>query len=409
MTERTVVVGASVAGVRTAQAMRSEGYAGEIVIVGEEAGWPYDKPPLSKGLLAGTTAEPTLLSGPQAESYGVQLLLGRRATRVDVAAQAIELTGDEWLRFDNLVVATGARARPSPWGQPPGVHLLRTLHDAQRLRSDLLSGGHLVVVGGGFIGSEVASTARTLGLDVTVVDPLPVPMGRLLGDEVGRLLVDLHDRHGARMRLGTGVEAIDGERGDLHVRLTDGTTVRGSTVVVGIGAEPNDEWLADSGLLVEGGLVCDEHCRAVGNPHVYAAGDVARWYNPDRGTHMRIEHWTNAVEQAACVAHNLTHPDDQRSYTPVEYVWSDQYNWRIQVAGHAAGVSEHVLVGDTDSGRFAALYPGEAGLLRAAVTVNWPRATVTCRRSLRAGGSLAEVEATLASQASQRTTAPVSS
>lgn len=388
----TVVVGSSVGGVRTAQALRATGYPGDVVLIGEERHLPYDKPPLSKSLLAGSgTADDVMLfSADAARAADVRLLLGRRAERLDVAASELQLHDGGRLAYDDVVVATGAQARPSPWGVHPGVHVLRTLDDAEALRSDLLDGGHLVIVGAGFIGAEVAATARALGLDVTMVDPLDVPMARILGPEVGGLFVGLHERHGVATAFGVGVEGIEGRRGALRVTLTDGRVLSASTVVVGIGAVPNDGWLASSGLLVDDGLVCDEHCRAIGSPRVYAVGDVARWWHLRHGERVRVEHWTNAVEQAAVVAHNITHPDDLRPYTPVEYVWSDQYDWRIQIAGRT-GRSRHEILGDpaTDA-RFAVLYGEEDGPLDGLVTVNWPKALVTGRRALATGTALAE-------------------
>ena len=387
----TVIVGASVGGVRTAQALRSEGYDGEVVLVGEEAELPYDKPPLSKGLLAGTaTADSVrLLTQNAADRAGVRLLLGHRATRLDVAAHLVELEGHDPLSYDQLVVATGARARPSPWGERPGVHVLRTLQDAQVLRQDLLDGGHVVVVGGGFIGAEVASTARLLDLEVTMVDPLSVPMSRVLNPEIGAWFVDLHERHGVRSIFGVGVEAIEGERGDFTLRLTDGSELAAAVVVVGIGAVPNDYWLRSSGLVVDNGLVCDEYCRAVDAHNVFGVGDVARWFHPGYGAEMRVEHWTNAVEQAVCVAHNIAHPEDLRAYAPVEYVWSDQHDWKVQVVGRTSGTTEHVVVGQPAvDNRFAVLYTRDGTTMCGAAVVNWPRALVACRKALRGGKSV---------------------
>jgi NADPH-dependent 2,4-dienoyl-CoA reductase/sulfur reductase-like enzyme len=398
----TVIVGASVGGVRTAQALRSEGYDGEVVLVGEESELPYDKPPLSKGLLAGTaTADSVrLLTQDAADAAGIRLLLGRRATRVDVAANLVELEDHDPLRYDHLVVATGARARPSPWGERPGIHVVRSLRDAQMLRENLLDGGHVVVVGAGFIGAEVASTARLLDLEVTLVDPLPVPMSRVLNPEIGSWFVDLHQRHGVRSIFGVGVEAIDGERGDFTVRLTDGSELAAAVVVVGIGAEPNDGWLRSSGLVVDNGLVCDQYCRAVDAHSVFGVGDVARWFHPGYGAEMRVEHWTNAVDQAVCVAHNIAHPDDLRVYAPVEYVWSDQHDWKVQVVGRTSGTTEHVVVGDPAAdNRFAVLYTRDGTKLSGAAVVNWPRALIGCRKALRDGARLAQVHDALTTQA----------
>lgn len=392
----TVVVGSSIGGVRTAQALRAAGFPGDLVLVGEEPQLPYDKPPLSKSLLAGAeTADDVLLFGADAaQAAQVRLLLGRRATRLDVAAGELHLDDGERLAYDDVVVATGAQARPSPWGPRPGVHVLRTLGDAEALRSDLLAGGHLVIVGAGFIGAEVAATARALGLDVTMVDPLEVPMARLLGPEVGGLFAGLHGRHGVATAFGVGVEAIEGRRGALRVALTDGRVLLAATVVVGIGAVPNDGWLASSGLLVDDGLVCDEHCRAIGSPRVYGVGDVARWWHLRHGERVRVEHWTNAVEQAAAVAHNITFPEDPRPYTPVEYVWSDQYDWKIQIAGRT-GRSRPEILGDPAGPRFAVLYGDGDGPLAGLVTVNWPKALVAGRRALAAGTTPAEFRAGL--------------
>ncbi len=389
-----VIVGSSVGGVRTAQALRGEGFEGRIVLVGEEARLPYDKPPLSKQFLGGSwdADRVALLTEAAADAARIELKLGVAAQRLDVAHRQVVLADGERLDYDAVVIATGAAARPSPWAARSGVHVLRTMGDSESLRADLQRDGHVVVVGGGFIGAEVAATARSLGREVTVVDPLPSPIGRVVGAEVGAHFAELHPRHGVVTRFGTGVESVEGEAGALRIQLTDGTELRASTVVVGIGATPNDGWLADSGLLVENGVVCDEFCRAVDAPMVHAVGDVARWFHPDRGEHTRVEHWTNAVDQATCVAHNIAHPDDLHSYRPVEYVWSDQYEWKIQIAGRPSVGAEHQLIGDpaADKPRFAVLYRGGDERLSAAVTVNWPKALVTCRRLLAAGGTFSD-------------------
>lgn len=395
---RTIVVGASVGGVRAAQSLRSEGYDGEILLVGEESEFPYDKPPLSKGLLAGTaTADSVrLLTQEAADKAGIQLLLGRRATRLDVAAGQVELDGNDLLAYDQLVVATGASARPSPWGQRPGIHVVRTLTDSLDLRMDLLRGGPVLVVGGGFIGAEVASSARLLGLEVTIVDPLPVPMSRVLNDEIGGWFVELHERHGVRSLFGVGVEAIDGERGDFAVKLTDGSELSAAVVVVGIGAEPNDHWLRSSGLVIDNGLVCDEYCRAVDARNIFAVGDVARWFHPGYGAEMRVEHWTNAVDQAVCVAHNIVHPEDLRTYSPIEYVWSDQHDWKVQVVGRTSGITQHLVLGDPAvDNRFAVLYTRDGTSLCGAAVVNWPRALIASRKALRQGAPLDDVRAAI--------------
>jgi phthalate 3,4-dioxygenase ferredoxin reductase subunit len=364
------------------------------VLVGEEGELPYDKPPLSKQFLAGDwPLEKVLLLTPEtAEKDGIELRLGARATRLDVAARRVQLADGDALGYDSLVLATGASARPSPWRPESGVHVVRTLEDSRRLHRALVQDGPVVVVGGGFIGAEVAATARGLGHEVTVVDPLPTPIGRVVGPEIGQLFSELHHRHGVSTRFGVGVERIEGAAGRLRVGLTDGTELRGSTVVVGIGAVPNDGWLADSGLPIENGVLCDEYSRALDAPDVFAVGDVARWFHPGHREHVRVEHWTNAVEQGVCAAHNIAHPDELRSYRPVEYVWSDQYDWKAQIVGRPIHGVRHEIVGrlSGENPRAAVLYVDDAGRLCGAVTVNWPRALVQCRRLVTQGAAYEE-------------------
>lgn len=387
-----VIVGASVGGVRTAQALRRESYEGRIVLIGAESELPYDKPPLSKQFLAGQWdgERVALLTREAAEQAGIELRLGTAAQSLAVAEQQVVLADGERIDYDAVVLATGSLARPSPWATESGVHVLRTMDDSRALAADLANGGPLVVVGGGFIGAEVAATARALGHEVSIVDPLEVPVGRVLGNEVGALFTDLHHRNGVTTHFGTGVEAVEGRAGDLTVRLTDGQSIQAATVVVGIGARPNDEWLASSGLLVDDGVVCDEYCAAVDAPQVYAVGDIARWMHLGHGESCRVEHWTNAVEQASCVAHNLAHPEDLRAYRPVEYVWSDQYDWKIQMVGRPARASAHRLIGDLGRPadpeaarpRAVAVYTAGSGRVTGAMVVNWPKALIAVRKAI---------------------------
>jgi NADPH-dependent 2,4-dienoyl-CoA reductase/sulfur reductase-like enzyme len=387
MSSPAVIVGASIAGVRTAQALRSARYPGDIVLLSDEQTDPYDKPPLSKGLLAGTTTldDLALLTRADAQRLGIDLRLGCRATDLHLDRREVETASGQRIGYRHLVIATGARARPSPWGQPPGVHLVRTLDDAQRLGADLRGGGRLVVVGGGFIGAEIAATARALGLAVTIVDPCPVPMERVLGHEIGERFTRLHQRNGVRTLFGVGVNNLTGQRGALEVHMTDGETLIADFVVVGIGAIPNDDWLVGSGLEIDNGVVCDKYCRTVTDANVFAAGDVARWQNSRHDRLTRTEHWTNATEQAAAVAHNITYPEDLIEYAPVEYVWSDQYEWKIRVAGEA-GIADRrrveVIGENTATDRFAGLYTSDGDTLSGIVTVNWPKALVAGRKAL---------------------------
>jgi len=403
VSDRTVIVGASIGGVRTAQALRRGGYAGEVVLVDADAEPPYDRPPLSKAMLLDVAAPtPTLLTRDQAAASDIRLELGVAAQALDIAAGTVDLADGRRLAFDDVVLATGSVARPSPWGRHEGLHVLRTIADARALRTDLRRGNRVVVVGAGFIGAEVASAATALGLSVSVVDPLPVPMGRVVGDEVGRVFERLHRRHGVSTYFGSGVENVCRENGGLGVTLTDGTRLDAGTVVVGIGATPNQGWLESSGLLLDDGVVCDELCRAVGKPRVHVVGDLARWHHPRHGERVRVEHWTNAVEQAGCVAHNIINvadPEALRACSPVEYVWSDQYDWKIQLAGRPWRGTHWEMLGDPDvDQRFAVLWADEAGVLCGAMSVNWPKATVTSRRALGttgAAGTLEEVREAL--------------
>ncbi|MBA3799104.1 MAG: FAD-dependent oxidoreductase [Geodermatophilaceae bacterium] len=389
-----VIVGASVGGVRTAQALRRESYQGRIVLVGAESDLPYDKPPLSKQYLGGqwTAERVALLTEDAAKDAEIELRLGVAAEHLDVAGKQVVLSDGERVDYDAVVLATGSHARPSPWPVESGVHVLRTIGDCKALADDLANEGPVVVVGGGFIGAEVAATPRSLGREVTIVDPLEVPVGRVVGNGIGALFTDLHHRNGVSTHFGTGVESVEGSAGDLTVRLTDGQTLEAATVVVGIGARPNDEWLASSGLLVDDGVVCDEYCRAVDAASVFAVGDIARWMHLGHGESCRVEHWTNAVDQASCVAHNIAHPGDLRPYRPVEYVWSDQYDWKIQIVGRPARATEHRLIGDLgrstgpDAGkpRAVAVYTDGSGRCTAAAIVNWPKALIATRKAIAA-------------------------
>jgi phthalate 3,4-dioxygenase ferredoxin reductase subunit len=409
-----VVVGASVAGVGVARGLRAEGYAGEVVLVGGEPERPYDKPPLSKQVLCGEweAARASLLTTDEADEHALDVRLGVEAEHLDVAEKQVLLADASRIPYDACVIATGAAARPSPWPEADGVHVLRTLRDSLRIRERLRDGGDVAVVGGGFIGAEVASSARSLGLEVTVIDPLTLPMENAVGVQAARLFTELAVRNGVDLRLGHGVEAIDGMAGDLHLRLTDGSVVRAAIAIVGIGALPNDGWLAASGLLIDDGVLCDEFCRALGGSDVYAAGDVARWRHPGRGGPVRVEHWTNAVQQAACVAHNVAHPEDLRPYAPVAYVWTDQFGWRFQIVGQPGDGERHELVGDLgeERPRAAVLSSDAAGRLAGALTVNWPHALAECRRAVAAGAetdAVAEVLRRQPAAAAPRQTPPV--
>jgi 3-phenylpropionate/trans-cinnamate dioxygenase ferredoxin reductase component len=381
--EHVVVVGASLAGLRTAQSLRSLGYEGRLTVVGEESHVPYDRPPLSKQVLSGEwQPEQAALAGDdELSKLGADLRLGVRATDLDIAGRTIGLHGGERLGFDALVVATGASPRELP-GTPglEGIHVLRTVDDCLSLRADLDRASRVVVVGAGFIGSEVAATARRKGLDVTVLEALPVPLSRGLGPVLGPVVAGIHTDHGVDLRCGAAVAGLEGEGRVERVVLGDGSVVEADVVVVGIGVIPNTAWLEDSGLELRDGVVCDERLAAIGATGVWAAGDIARWHNPLFDEEMRIEHWTNAVEQALAVASGIV--GEPEPFAPVPYVWSDQYDSKIQVVGRPGPADEvEVPIGSFDDRRFVALCHRD-GRLTGAVGLDEPRRVMRFKRLL---------------------------
>jgi 3-phenylpropionate/trans-cinnamate dioxygenase ferredoxin reductase subunit len=379
------VVGASLAGLSTVRALRAEGYDGEIVVVGEERHLPYDRPPLSKDFLKGDLGADALALGDadEYEDLGVQWLLGERALRLDSTARSITLAGGRELRTDGVVVATGASPRTLPGTDGlVGIHTLRTLDDAQALRAELVNGlPRVVVIGAGFIGAEVASTAHRIGLHVTVVEALDVPLERQLGREMGQVCSSLHADHGVHLLRGTGVAGFTGNGRVAGVRLADGRLLPADVVVVGVGVRPATDWLAGSGVQVDDGVVCDAGC-ATGVPGVVAVGDVARCPNPFTGRHARIEHWSNATEQAKTAARTLLSGVSAPAPVCAPYFWSDQYQARIQLAGHvAAGAEPQVVEGDVDSRSFTAVYQRE-GTPVAVLAMNQPKLFNRLRRTL---------------------------
>jgi NADPH-dependent 2,4-dienoyl-CoA reductase/sulfur reductase-like enzyme len=381
---RIVVVGASLAGLRAAETLRREGYDGGLVLVGAESHLPYDRPPLSKELLAGEwEPEQIALRKQPYDDLELDLRLGRRATRLDVAERVVELDDDgERLAFDGLVVATGARPRTLP-GTPAldGIFVLRTLDDSLAIRARLDRRPRVVVIGAGFIGSEVAATCRSRGLDVTVLEMLATPLERAVGPVVGDACGRLHRDHGVDLRCGVKVAGFEGTKRVERVRLADGNTIDADVVVVGVGVVPETRWLEGSGLELVDGVVCDETCLAA--PGIVAAGDVARWPNPlFDGERMRVEHWTNATEQGVAAARRLLvdDPTGVEAFAPVPFVWSDQYDVKIQVVGSIRGDDEVAVAdGSLDEHRFVALF-GRGGRLVGALGFSRPRIVMQYRK-----------------------------
>ncbi|MBP2336857.1 NADPH-dependent 2,4-dienoyl-CoA reductase/sulfur reductase-like enzyme [Saccharothrix coeruleofusca] len=376
-----VVVGASLAGLRAVEAARKTGFAGRITLIGDEPHLPYDRPPLSKELLApgGPTDPVTLRSRAElVDELGVELLLGAPATGLDPDAGVVHAGGED-VAYDALIVATGAAARGLPGTEGlAGVHVLRTLDDARAVRRALDEGARTVVVGAGFIGSEVASAARKRGSPVTIVEALPAPLVRSVGSDLGAALALLHTRNGTALRCGQAVAALEGTGRVEGVRLADDTVIEADLVVVGIGAVPRTDWLAGSGLPVDDGVVCDEFLRA-GAPGVYAAGDVVRWHNPLFDRSMRVEHWSSAAEQGARAARNAVSPADAQPYATVPYFWSDWYGSRVQFAGVATHDGYEIVSGDPAGDHFVALYR-EGDRLTGVLTLNGQRHVMKYRR-----------------------------
>ncbi|MGW1208432.1 NAD(P)/FAD-dependent oxidoreductase [Streptomyces sp. NPDC002499] len=348
--DRIVVVGASAAGLAAAETLRREGYDGTLTLVGDEPLAPYDRPPLSKQVLSAEWEPERLTLRPAADlaALDLDLRLGVAATGLQLADQVVRLADGTQVPYDGLILATGVRPRRLP-GE--GAHVLRTLGDALTLREQLRPGVRLVIVGAGFLGAEAAAVAWRLGAHVTLLEPAPVPLAHAVGTRVGELLTRAHVDRGVDLRCGVRVSEVTED----GVRLADGGIVEADEVLVAVGSRPNTEWLESSGLPLGDGVVCDEYCEAAWN--VYAAGDVARWYNPLFGTSMRIEHRTNAAEQGMAAARNLLRRDARKPFAPVPYFWSDQYDMKIQAYGHLRGHDEVAVVeGDLAERRFVAAY-----------------------------------------------------
>ena len=386
-----VVVGASLAGLRAAEELRRLGYDGTLTLVGAEPHLPYDRPPLSKDFLAGTTeADALALRRQPYDELGLDLRLGVRATGLDVDARVVRTDAGD-LAYDGLVVATGAAARRLP-DQPdlPGIHVLRTLDDAAALRADLASASRVVVVGAGFIGAEAAATCRARGLAVTVLEALPSPMVRGVGTLIGDTLAGLHRDHGVDLRTGVGVAGFAGTDRVEQVLLADGSALDADVVLVGVGAVPVTDWLDGSGLTIDNGVVCDATLSAA--PGVVAAGDVARWPNPAAGGDLvRLEHWTNATEQGvAAAARLLAAEGEAEPFSSVPFVWSDQYDVKIQVVGHVSGDDTvEVVDGSLDDRRFVALF-GRGDRLTGAVAFSRPRLLMQYRRLMVDGATFSD-------------------
>ena len=386
-----LVVGASAAGLSTVEALRRQGYQGRITVLGDEVHAPYDRPPLSKQVLSGVwdPDRSALRTQDMLTALNAELVLGDSAVSLDPVARIVLTESGAALQADAVVIATGAQARTLPGHEGlQGVHVLRTLDHSLALRRDLLTSTRLVVVGEGVLGAEIAATARTLGLDVTIAGPQPAPMALQVGPLVSGLLAELHRSRGVQLRLGTGVtgligtKAVDDRKGQAGrvtgVRLATGDELPADVVVVAIGAVPATAWLADSGLTIDNGVVCDSRCRAAEG--IYAVGDVSRWHHQQLGGLVRLENRTNATEQAAAVAAVILGAD--RPYLPVPYFWTDQFDVKIQVFGVLPVDAEvDIVEGDVAGGRFVARYRRD-GVVTGVLGWNMPKQTRQRRQEI---------------------------
>ena len=389
MLRRIAIVGASLAGLRAAEALRARGFDGELTLIGDEPHRPYDRPPLSKQVLQGVwEPEQTLFRRKDGyDALALDMRLGVRALSLDLRARRVTLADGTFADYDRLIIATGARVRTLPSIAPrTGLLALRGLDDAIVLRRALMDAPRVAVVGAGFIGLEVAASCRARGLSVTVIEPLPVPFSPIFGRTFGEMVAAMHRDHGVDLRTGVAVTDVVGDSRVAGVALSDGSRIDADVVVVGIGVTPNTEWLEGSGLTLDNGIVCNGSGEAA--PDVYAAGDVARIANQWHGDSPRIEHWTNAVEQAVCVAENaLAGAEACTSFSSVPYFWSDQYDRRIQFIGRARPHDEMVIVdGSLEERRLTALYR-RGDRVVACLAVNQPRALIKYRKLLAAGAS----------------------
>jgi len=382
-----VIVGGAAAGLATADALHRRGFAGTVDVVSDERVHNYDRPPLSKQVLAGEWApeRATLLPPRRLAELPARIHAGVRATALDVEARAVTTDDGRTLRGDAVVIATGVRPRLLPGRAPAaGVHVLRTLHDALALRERLATPGlRLVVIGGGFLGLETAATARALGAAVTVVEAAPRPLVGRLGAVVAERLLALHAERGVDVRAGVGVAELVGDARVTAVALTDGTTLPADAVLVAIGSQPNVEWLAGSGLSIADGVLCDERCVAA--PGVYAAGDVACRRQVGRDRAVRVEHRRNASEQARAVAEHIL--GERRSSTPVPFFWTDHHKVKVQLAGTVpAGAVEEVVEDDPARGRLVVAFALD-GVRTGVVGWNAPDRVTELRRDLAAAAT----------------------
>jgi 3-phenylpropionate/trans-cinnamate dioxygenase ferredoxin reductase subunit len=384
--ERYVVVGASLAGATAAATLREEGFDGDVVLIGAEPSFPYERPPLSKTFLRGESTMQEAMVRPEAfyADNRIETRFGTTVVGVDTAGRTLEVAGGDPVSFDKLLIATGARNRrfPIPGIDLEGVLDLRTLGDAARIRAEMVPGRRVVLAGMGFIGSEVAASLRQRGLEVHVVAGGKAPLDRVLGEDVGRVIEGIHRDHGVEMTFGDQVASFEGNGRVRTVKSASGLSLPCDFVVLGLGVEPVAGFCDGSGIDVDDGITVDEHCRT-NVAGVFAAGDVANHYHPVFRRRIRIEHWNNALAQGRVAALNMLGRDTP--YDEIHWFWSDQYEHTIQYAGYHREWDDLVIRGSLESRNFAAFYLLE-GRVQAVVSVDRPADVQDAMGIIRAGG-----------------------
>ena len=363
--ETFVIVVASLAGAKAAETLRTEGFDGRVVLIGEEAEYPYERPLLSKDYLRGDKPAAKLYvhdEGFYADN-DIELMTGTRVESLDPRAHEVSVDGGGRIAYSKLLLCTGASPRPLPLpgADLPGVRYLRLMGDSDALRAAITAPSRVVVIGAGWIGSEVAASARQMGAEVAIIAPGAVPLQRVLGQEVGGVYRDLHAEHGVDLHLSTQIEAIVGNGAARGVRTTDGSVVEGDLIVVGAGVSPRDELARDAGLSVENGIVVDQFLRTSA-PDIFAAGDVAATWNTRYNQRIRMEHWANALNQGPTAARNMLGQD--KAYEKLPYFYSDQYDLGMEYHGYATDWDRVVLRGDR-AGEFLAFWLRDGRLLAA--------------------------------------------
>jgi 3-phenylpropionate/trans-cinnamate dioxygenase ferredoxin reductase subunit len=387
-----ILLGGGLASLTAAATLRLEGFAGRVVIVGDEPHPPYSRPPLSKDVLRSEKSREQTWLRPAAwyASRDIELQLGVRAVEIDPHARRIELANGASLAYDKLLVATGgaSRALDIPGADLPGVCFLRTIDESLALREHLVPGAPVVVIGAGFIGAEVAASARKLGCDVTMFEIAAVPMARVLGAEIGRIFADMHRQRGVRLRTGIGVARIEGNGRVQRVVATDGSVHEASVVLIGVGLVPSLDLAQRTGLATGNGILVDEYCRtSIGD--VFAAGDIAEHPNPFLGRRIRVEHWQNAQHQGAAAARNML--GQQKAFREVPWVWSDQYEHNLQVVGIPDPAQSVVIRGDIAARDFSAFFV-RGGRLTAALGLNRAEDVRIARLMIQHGSTASEAQ-----------------